>query len=230
MSYCNETSAVKCDAKSALVVSLKCKSWNCPDCMPKRKAQLIAEAIGGKPDMFLTLTSRKRDGVPPHTAALELSRAWSLIRKRLMRKPQYKKLPFIAVLEKHKSGWPHMHILLRAKFIPHALLSEWMEEICDGPVVWIERLRDPKKAGVYCSKYCGKAEDKIGTAKRYWQSRDYDLREEKDPQKTNPDSRPWIVALRHIDSVVDDLSFNAYEVKWLGPWRASISFVPTGPP
>ena len=173
--YCQCRTAVKGDGREFLAVSLKCRAWTCPDCAPERQRQLIAFAIDGKPNRFLTLTSRRRDGMSPAQAAAELARCWRLVRLRLMRRYKVKSLPFLAVFEATKLGWPHLHILLRAPFLDQQLISQWMNDLMQSPIVHIEKLDDPKKAVRYCAKYIGKDCTKFGTSKRYWSSQDYRL-------------------------------------------------------
>lgn len=182
MTYCGEHSLVKVTDTERQAVSLRCKAWTCPNCAPDRKRQLIAQAIRGSPNKFLTLTSRRRDGVTAEQAARDLSHGWRIIRLRLMRHYKLKKLPFLAVVEKHKSGWPHLHILLRATWLSQKLISQWADEVFNGPIVWIEHLDKSHKAAIYCSKYCGKATSKFDSTKRYWQSRDYQTNPKKDKQ------------------------------------------------
>lgn len=183
MAYCGENTAVKYEGSNRVALSVKCRSWCCQDCEPKRRRALIAQGMGGSPTTFLTLTYKVRQGKTPNQAALELSRAWRLVRLRLMRKYKLQKLPFLAVMEKTKAGWPHIHILLRTRYLDYRLIRAWMEEIAESPVIHIEKIANKKKAAGYCVKYCSKATEKFDTAKRYWQSRDYDLRDpEDDPQ------------------------------------------------
>lgn len=213
MSYCCSEIVVKTVDRVKTAVSLRCRAWTCPDCAPQRKNQLIAEAIGGQPNTFLTLTSRRVHNKTPDQAAKQLSHAWRLIRLRYMRyKPELdkwraqcrdakangralptkpklptkngklvlRKLPFAAVIEATKLGWPHLHILLRSVWIDQAWLSAQMAELHDSPHVWIERIDRKSIIAGYVAKYAGKCAHKFGTAKRYWKSQDYELRP---PQK-----------------------------------------------
>ena len=129
--------------------------------------------MSGKPNRFLTLTSRRRDDMTPDQAAAKLAWAWRLVRLRLMRLHKIKSLPFYAVFEKTKLGWPHLHILLRSKFISQKLISQWMDELLQSPIVHIVKIDDAKKAAFYVTKYCCKDAHKFGTSKRYWQSKDW---------------------------------------------------------
>lgn len=207
LSYCGEHSIVNDQGTTRTVATLRCRSWTCPHCHDDRRRRLIANAFGGKPNTFLTLTSRRVPDADADAAALALSNAWRILRKRALREAErnpskhalpfgaapadgwfregssvhenkvrlYKgRFPFLAVIEKTEAGWPHLHILARTKWVDHEWLSAQMAQLLDSPMVWIERLNSRKKAAAYAVKYCGKATHKFDTAKRYWQSADYD--------------------------------------------------------
>lgn len=177
MSYCGERSLVKYDGPARIVASQLCRAWTCPDCAPNRQKRLIAEAHAGSPNTFLTLTSRRREGLTANQAALQITRAWRLIRLRLMRQRRLKKLPFLAVMEATRNGWPHLHILLRSIWIDQKQLSAWMDELAESPIVDIRRIDNKGKVAAYVAKYVSKCAHKFGSAKRYYKSRDYDLRD-----------------------------------------------------
>lgn len=228
MAYCGEHTAVKGDCDHAVAVTLFCRSWNCDHCADGRKKQLIAQGIGGQPNKFLTLTTRRKEGVTAFEAAKRLSWAWRVCRLRLMRHYKMKSLPFIAIMEKHKSGWPHLHLLLRAKWLDQKLLSNWMAELADGPNVWIEHLDASHKAVVYCAKYCGKCAQKIETAKRYWQSRDYDLREKPEPKIKLPAGEGWEMWPLDLFQMAKNWELMGYQVEWHGHGKISRSWIKPG--
>lgn len=193
-------------------VSLRCRSWTCPECADQRRKELIAQAIDGKPNRFLTITSKRRENESPQTAAAELARCWRLIRKRLMRHYKTKSLPFLAVFEATKLGWPHLHILLRCDFIDQRLISKWMNELTASPVVWIEKIDSAKGASRYVSKYIGKDTQKFGSCKRYWQSQDWRVvpKRHRRPRQLPPGDwhvhdwpiARWIDTMRHLGASV----------------------------
>jgi len=86
-----------------------------------------------------------------------------------------KRLPFGAAFEAHKSGQPHLHMLLRFEWIDYRWLrAQFVAEI-DSPQFRDEKLDDPRKAAVYVTKYLTKNPTRFGNCKRYWFSRDYAL-------------------------------------------------------
>lgn len=175
MVYCGERTLVNERGSPAEAISLRCRSWGCPDCQPRRQSQLIALGKSGYPHKILTLTHVRKPGLTADQCARDLARAWRLVRLRWMRLQKLKRLPFLAVFEATQAGWPHLHILIRAPFIPQALLSSWMRELCASPVVGIEVVRNRSKAGAYVAKYIGKGPGRFGTCKRYWQSPDWEV-------------------------------------------------------
>lgn len=177
MTYCGERCLSRHVDQGKVAITLRCRAWTCPECREQRKRQLIAQAIGGKPEIFLTLTLRRQPQRTALSAARELARGWRLLRLRVMRDRGWKRLPFIAVFEPHQSGWPHLHILLRCKYIDQRWLSaQWQDITKDSFKVDIRKADSPGRSAAYCAKYVGKGSAKFGTCKRYWQTRDFDLR------------------------------------------------------
>ncbi|MCX5800337.1 MAG: hypothetical protein NTX17_03010 [Candidatus Eisenbacteria bacterium] len=84
-----------------------------------------------------------------------------------------KSVLFISVVEFHKSGIPHLHILIQC-YIPQAWISENWEALGGGRIVHIEAIRDLHRISYYLSKYLAK--DVILSApwgtRRYSTSRD----------------------------------------------------------
>jgi hypothetical protein len=87
----------------------------------------------------------------------------------------YERLHYMACAEETKAGEPHLHILLRAPFIPQQWISEQMEDLIQSPIVWIERIKSTKSAIAYVSKYVAKAPAQFGKSKRYWMSRHWEI-------------------------------------------------------
>lgn len=225
MSYCRECIAVKPEGHFQTAVTLKCRSWGCELCEPDRKRRLIAEGMGGAPCTFLTLTFRIRDTCTPDEAAPMLTRAWRLCRLRLMRKFHWRKLPFFAVMEKTEKGWPHLHIMLRARYIPHKLISDIMKELIDSPVVGIEKITNKSRVAGYVAKYCGKAAAKFKTAKRYFQSQDYDIREESKEYDDTEALGGWLRQSQHILAWSTFQEEEGRKVEWFG-YDKAVSYDP----
>lgn len=215
MAYCGEQTLSSGTPERITAISLRCRAWTCPDCYHDRKRRLMREMSAGQPNKFITLTMRRVEGMTAEQAAKRLSHAWRLCRLRIIRHAKLKSLPFIAVVEKHKSGWPHLHILARMPWFSQKLLSTWMAELCDGPNVWIEHLDKSSKAVSYCAKYCGKCAQKIGTTKRYWQSRDYDMRSAEEKERFKKQQSVWNKWPATIKRMAEAYEAWGYHVTWV---------------
>lgn len=79
----------------------------------------------------------------------------------------------MAFLERTKRGEPHLHILLRAPFIPQDWLAEAMREMTGSPICWIEAIANTRSAIRYVTKYVSKEPAQFGRGRRYWVSRNW---------------------------------------------------------
>ncbi len=170
---CQSHTLVKNERERVTFYPLKCKCWHCPDCHAARTARLIDETKQGKPNIFITLTSRRRPNWTADYAAQRLSKAWAIIRGEYLRKHGHHSLPFLCVFEKTKKGWPHLHIVGRCKWLDQDWLSRRMKELTDSPIVDVRRVVGLGKVARYIAKYIGKDPSKFKGTKRYWRSQDY---------------------------------------------------------
>lgn len=159
----------------------------------------------GKPTTFLTITHKASDEFTPDEAAKRLVHAWRVIRRRYSRLHPGEKIEFMAVFEKTKAGWPHLHIVARMKFLPQNTLSVWMSELADSPVCDIRRVTNDAMAAAYVAKYCGKDPTTFKGAKRYWASKLY---RSKSPK---PD---WLKAFDNGYSTRTKSPIGAYCDRW----------------
>jgi hypothetical protein len=86
-----------------------------------------------------------------------------------------KRLHYIAFPEETENKEPHLHILLRTKYIPQAWISEQMQALINSPVIWIEKVKGARGAIAYVTKYVTKAPAQFGRSRRYWYSKFYQL-------------------------------------------------------
>lgn len=173
MTLCGEHSIVNHDAHRVAVATLRCKRWSCDDCFGLRLRKLRRECRDGNPTTFLTLTARRSSETDPHEAARGLVRAWRIVRQRLKTQKGIKSVQFMAVFETTKQGMPHLHILARMPYVEQKLISQWMDELTNSPIVDIRRVRSTKQAAAYVSKYVSKAPEPFKGCKRYWRSLGY---------------------------------------------------------
>lgn len=159
---------------------LTCNSWQCDYCQPNRKRKLLAQSASGNPNRFLTLTINPSEYESPEARCLKLAWAWRTIVKRLRREHPSEPIEYMAVVEATKLGEPHLHILIRGPYIPQHVLSAYMRELVNSPIVDIRKVRKVSDVIRYVAKYITKKPEQFGTCKRYWQSRAYQLDREAD--------------------------------------------------
>ena len=177
---CSEYTLVKSKRSVVIATPLYCRSWGCDTCQPRRKRALKHDIMAGNPDTFITLTVNPNFGDSPLERRRALSDAWAVVVARIKRRYRLTALAYFVVVEATKSGEPHLHILLRAKWIDQAWLSRQMDAIMSSPIVDVRRIRSKLMAARYIAKYVGKQPGKFGTSKRYWQSRSYLTQEQRD--------------------------------------------------
>lgn len=180
----------------------------------------MAEVLSGSPTVFLTLTMRRVDGETAQVAAARLIDAWRRVRREHMVRHKLKKLPFYAVVEATKLGWPHLHIMLRNAWLDQRWLSARMDAMIQSPVVDIRKIDNRGRAAGYVSKYAAKASHKFGTCKRYWCSRDYKLKkvETEKPVATFGEYKEH--TQETILQIVTMWKQVGHDVTWLSKWRA----------
>jgi len=171
--FCAEWSLVKRLQPGLIVIPLRCRCWSCEYCRPWRAAQLIRDAKAGKPNLFITLTSRYQTNRSPDQAARDLAHAWRKVRLEYLAKNGPGSLPFLAVFEATKRGWPHLHIVARARWVDQGWLSKRMAALVGSPVVDVRRVKGVGQLAAYVAKYIGKDPHRFAGTKRYWRSRDY---------------------------------------------------------
>ena len=170
---CSEATLVKQERHQITLSPLKCKCWHCELCRPARAARLVEEAKRGLPNLFITLTSKNPGYGSPHKAARELVAAWRVVREAYIAKHGKGSLPFLAVFERTKKGWPHVHIVARCKWLDQKWLSDMMRDLIGSPVVDVRRVSGVSKVAHYITKYISKNPERFKGVKRYWRSLDY---------------------------------------------------------
>lgn len=126
-----------------------------------------AEWLGHRPwDLFLTLTSARR--THPEALHKRLRYCCHSISDFLYGKHwerRGKGVEWVCGMERHKSGWPHSHSLLRLPGVDLAdgnqfNLGYWQKWIADtGGHCWLERPRSQEDVVAYTTKYVLKEGD-----------------------------------------------------------------------
>lgn len=211
---CSEFALVKHSFPEITVIPLRCRCWSCDHCRPSRKARLEAEAQAGAPTIFITLTSRRREGECPDRAAQRLVTAWRTVRAEYLKRHGKDSLHFLAVFEATKLGWPHLHIVARAKWVDQRWLSRRMRALIGSPIVDVRDVGNIRKRAAYISKYVGKNPHRFEGVKRYWRSLKY-LTPAEDKDVQSEETAPlWVVEPMPWTRVVSDLIQIGYEADY----------------
>ncbi len=126
------------ESSALIAIPTFCHRWDCPRCSKRRLSKARAQAAAGKPERMLTLTTRPRKGLSTPAACRWLRGRWTALLRRLRR--NFPRLEYMAFLELHKSGWPHLHILTRGCYIPQRMLSAWWLELTGSFKVYIQKV------------------------------------------------------------------------------------------
>ena len=162
----------------------RCKAWACPVCGPRKgrrlRKRLEQTLVQQVPHGFrwqhglklLTLTPSRAWHAGPEAARRAMSKAWDKLNRAMQKR--YGKLAFFRILEEHKDGWPHFHILLvTPRFIPQAWIKALWTKYGIGQIVDIRNrtaeMQSPVHAARYLTKYLIKqAGASLGAPMKRW--------------------------------------------------------------
>jgi len=135
--------------RRVLIIPRTCGRWDCPKCREwkaRRYHRLIWQA---RPERHITLTCNPRRYKSPEEALDDLKRALPKLAKALRApekskdgtiKKAHKTFEYAAVFEKHKSGWPHIHLATWGDFIPVQFLRRHWQRLTGASIVDIRRI------------------------------------------------------------------------------------------
>lgn len=151
----------------------------------------MAIAIKGKPSTMLTLTVNPKAFASEAQAAEALVVGFRRMREAIKERGWSEKFPFMAFFERHKSGWPHLHILCRVPFISQRWISAYFDRRISSPIVDIRRIKGRRQAAAYTAKYLAKDPHRYEGRKRQWRNQSYIGRQDRRP----PSEYPWQMCL-----------------------------------
>ena len=143
--------AANCEARSLvgerdgkiLIIPLRCNSWGCIRCAARKTTVWAHRVSDAQPERMITFTK------------LDASRAdIKLSFQQIIRDLRKEKLivEYWGVVELHKSGEPHMHVVQRGSFIPKKLLLSIAQKHGWG---WtdVRAITQGWSAARYCAKH-----------------------------------------------------------------------------
>ena len=144
--------------------------------------------------------------------------ALALLFGRIRRRFPAHKIAYFAVREATVRGWPHIHVALRAPYIPWEWLTETWQKLTGSPGVDIRAIYKAGNAAKYLAKYIGKDPHRFGTTKRYWHSRNwFDVAPEKQPDTGDWNSK-WFLDRRRVVEIAYDAWIKRWEINMKGSY------------
>ena len=131
-------------------------------------------------------------------------------------------IEFLAVVEAQKNGEAHLHIMLRSGDIPYEWLSARMDEMIRAPILWIERVEGSKKLANYVAKYCGKDPHRFGTLKRYWSSKNWCAKWQRDNAPNVHRDCTWSRLNQTLDEWIRTAKAMNEKVIYRRPWAIAL--------
>lgn len=128
-----------------------CNSWDCEPCRKKKASVLRSRIEAGTQKQSWKLLTLTID--PKRTSLAEslstLSHLWDCFAKRLRRR--FPDIKFIRVVEFHKSGYPHLHLIVDQYIYKPWIVANWTS-LGGGSIVDIQQIKS-KNVGRYVAGY-----------------------------------------------------------------------------
>lgn len=214
---CGDLTLTTISDRSARGKVLRCKLWRCDNCRPMLTRRVIGRALDGRPTALLTLTTNPSYEPDPDRAAALLLQAWRSLVRALRRRHGKHAIQYMVVWERTRRDMPHIHVLLRAPYIPQQMISDYMASHIGAPIVDIRAVRSRRMVARYVAKYIAKDPQAFAGRQRYHTSRDWRL--EPDPWREAQraiDREPWHLVRTHITLWAAYLRSIGYRIRWDG--------------
>lgn len=143
----------------------KCRDRFCLPCQKERAALIANHLISlleGEPARFITLTLAHRNE-PLKDTLDRLYKDYAKLRRTglWMRTVRAAAATLEITYNRDRGEWhPHLHILARGRYVPHAdLKAAWHKITGDSFIVDIRYVKDQSRAAQYVAKYAAKAQN-----------------------------------------------------------------------
>lgn len=154
-----------------ILYALPCKRWSCRVCAQKKINTLSHQTAKARPNRLLTLT------VNPalyhnQREAFDATRKQVPILIRRLRK-QFGEIEYLRVTEATQRGYPHYHLMLRSRFIPHSVVKKLWAQMTGATIVDIRQVKKTFSCYKYLVKYLSKIHDLEWTERHVSLSRNF---------------------------------------------------------
>lgn len=135
-------------------IQQKCNRWGCRHCGARRIQSLAHRTRAAKPNRLLTLTTWTALFDSPRIAFERCSPQVPQLIRKLRRR--HGEIEYLRVVEKHKNGYPHWHLVVRSGYIPFPQVRDTWENLTGNRIVDIRKLKNSDKVYWYVTKYLAK--------------------------------------------------------------------------
>lgn len=147
-------SAFDLDRNESLLYALPCNEWSCRHCARRKTSLLAHRTASAKPNRLCTLTVDPKLHANPR-AAFDATRRQVPEWIRVMRS-KFGEVEYLRVTELHKSGYPHYHLLIRSRYIPHPCARDEWFLLTGASIVDIRAVKKKFNCYTYLLKYLTK--------------------------------------------------------------------------
>ena len=146
-----------------------CNRWTCIYCGPWKTWTLCKRIEAAKPNRFITLTTARPEGQTPRDV-------WNVARRKVPEVARWIRdktgeCEYCRVLEEHKSGYPHFHLLVRSGYVKQEELSRYWCSLTEAFIVDIRKVNTDDNVAGYVAKYLTKKMDVGFTDRRVTNSK-----------------------------------------------------------
>lgn len=147
---CGQFSLLGAKGDQAAAYFLRCKSWRCKRCGPRKVRRTIGLIQAGMAAGFIRFATFTAPGDEDTDASFrEATRRWKRLRLRIERR--WGKFEYFIVVEPQKRGHAHLHVLIRGpRFLPQRQLARMAAECGFG------RVADIRQGQTYLPGYLAK--------------------------------------------------------------------------
>lgn len=151
---CGDFTLLGTDGCEAGAYFLRCKSWRCKRCGPKKVRRVMAQIQAGMSSGFIRFATFTAPGDEDAAASYrQLTKRWKRLALRIARR--WGKFEYLLVVEPQQRGHAHLHVLIRGpSFLPQPQLARMAAECGFGRVTHIKAAH--RRLPVYLAKYLTK--------------------------------------------------------------------------
>jgi len=150
------------DEHTVTVVPLTCGKWSCPDCAARKAALYAHRLFAAAPERHIVLTWNPRVSNDPQEALRRMKKALPKFVKYIRDEIKHKdgfiekaalKFEYCAIWERHRSGFPHLHLAQWGDYVPHRLIRATWKRLTGAYIIWIKAMDNDFSGGHHWTKY-----------------------------------------------------------------------------